>query len=506
MKNKHIPLLRNTFIVVIAALLFVQCDGFLDLKPITNESTVTAFNKKEDIEAALIGAYNTFYTDYYVWEQILLGDVRSDNAYNPIDDAPLYQYETLQISSMNMNMKVDWTMLYRTIQGCNIVIHYAPLISDPTFTEVRRNEIIAEAKTIRALSYYNIAKLWGGAPVILTVTNSANPDVTNLPRESVQQVYETVIADLQDAMPNLPYINKSGLKDRATRGAVFALLAKVYAQIPYPVTFNKYDKVIQYSDSVLTSPAGYALLANYDNLFDGAHYNNSESIWEIQYNAGPNGNWGPWLTLPPSLNPSTWRKYCIPSQDLVKTFATEATDVRYKASIINEKVTYWFDEYWSVDHNNVIPFMYKWRGTGGIPSSDDTYLVRLADIILLKAEAMCQNGQVDAAITLVNNSTIKRVNGTPIALGLSKEAALDAILKERRLELAFEGQRFDDLVRAGKVKSVMNSLADYTKASATAPKVSIQYNFDDYMILAPIPQEERNRNKQLTQNPGYYPQ
>lgn len=490
-------------------MLLEQCSNdFLDTKPITNEATVTAFNKKEDIEAALIGAYNTFYTDFYVWEFVLLSDVRSDNAYNPITDAPLYQYESLQLTPMNTNIIVDWRMLYRTIQGCNIVIKYTNGITDPNLTAQRKKEIIAEAKTIRALSYFNIVKLWGDAPIVMDVTNSANPDKTNLPRQSVDKVYEIIISDLEDAVQSLPYTNKGGYKDRATKGVAFALLAKVYAQIPYVVQFNKYEKVIQYCDSVISSPAGYSLVSNYDYLFDGSHYNNSESIWEIQFNATNQAcaNWGPTLNLPNSITGSTWRKYCIPSQDIVNAFSHEATNIRYKSSIINEKTITWYDEYWSVDKNYVIPFTYKWRGTGGLPSSDDTYIIRLADIILLKAEALCQNNQMNEAVNLMNNTTVKRVNGTPIPLGLSKVAAIDAVLNERRLELAFEGTRWDDLVRNGRIKSVMNSLTDYTRASATSPKVTIVYDFQDYLTLLPIPQEERNRNPNLTQNPGYYPQ
>ena len=494
--------------VVLSGILFIQCDDFLDLKPITNESTETAFTKKQDIEAALVGAYNTFYTDFYVWEGILLGDVRTDNAYNPIDDAPLYQYESLLLTPMNSNLLVDWTMLYRTVQGCNIVLENIDKITDPNLTEKRKGEIIGEAKIIRALSYFNIAKLWGDAPIVKTQTNSANPDKTNLPRESVQKIYELVISDLEDAITKLPYSNTSGYKDRATRGVGFALLAKVYAQIPYTISFNKYDKVIQYCDSVIDSPAGYQLLPVYSHLFDGTHYNNVESIWEIQFLATNPAcsNWGPSLTLPPSRTGSTWRKYCIPSQDLIKAFNKEATTDRYNASIVNERVTYWYDEYWSADKNNMVPFAYKWKGTGGVPSGDNTYLIRLADIILLKAEALCQNNLIDEAITLVNNSTIARVNGTTIPMGLNKEEALDAILNERRLELAFEGHRWDDLIRTGRIKQVMNSLSDYTRASASSAKVTIQYAFEDYLQLLPIPQEERNRNKKLTQNPGYSPQ
>lgn len=495
-------------LIAFFGLMFVQCESFLDLKPITNESTETAFEKRQDIEAALIGSYNTFYTDFYVWEGILLGDVRSDNAYNPIDDAPLYQYESLLLNPMNSNLMVDWTMLYRTIQGCNIVLENISKITDPLLTDQRRSEIIGEAKTIRALSYFNVTKLWGAAPIVITQTNSAEPSKTNLPRESTEKIYEYVIADLLDAFPRLPYDNPSGKKDRATKGVAFALLAKVYAQIPFAVSYNKYDKVIQYCDSVINSPAGYQLVSDFDYLFDGAHYNNTESIWEIQFTAATPAcsNWAPSLTLPPSIAASTWRKYCIPSQDLVNAFKLETSDVRYKSSILNEKVTYWYDEYWSADKNYVVPFAYKWRGNGGIPSSDDTYIIRLADIILLKAEALCQNTRVDEAINLVNSTTILRVNSTPIDLGLSKSVALDAILNERRLELAFEGHRWDDLVRTGKLEEVMTSLSDYKKASSSSPKVKIEYNFNNDVILLPIPQEERNRNKNLTQNPGYFPQ
>jgi hypothetical protein len=246
------------------------------------------------------------------------------------------------------------------------------------------------------------------------------------------------------------YGDASVNKARATKGAANALLAKVYAQKPD----RDYNKVLTYADAVISSPAGYALVS-YSDLFDNNHYNNSESILEAQFNGTTIGNWSPSLLLPPSITSTTWRKFITPSKDLANAFDSEGDVVRKNQTMLFEAAP-WVDEYWSATVNGVIPFPYKQRNLVNGNSTSRQYMLRLADIILLKAEALNALGRTGEAATEVNK--IRARAGLGITPAATQSAMALAIEKERRLEFAQEGQRWDDLVRYGRAETVMNAL------------------------------------------------
>jgi hypothetical protein len=168
----------------------------------------------------------------------------------------------------------------------------------------------------------------------------------------------------------------------------------------------------------------------------------------------------------------------------------------------------WADENWNPCQDPTVgtPFNYKQKHPAGWASGDDYYLLRLADILLLKAEALNETGQTGPAATLVNQIR-SRVHLTGISASLSKEDMKAAILNERRLELAFEAQRWDDLVRNGVATAVMLALDEKTYScvdGAPGDPVKMDYtNCDQNHWIMPIPQLERDANPNLTQNPGY---
>lgn len=217
---------------------------------------------------------------------------------------------------------------------------------------------------------------------------------------------------------------------------------------------------------------------------------------EVQFLGDTEANWGPQLLLPPSLSGDTWRKFVVPSKDLVNAFDAEGDDVRKNATIIFETAP-WSDEFWSLAVNGTIPFAYKWKTAGGWASSNRQYLLRLGDIVLLKAEALNElNRTEDARIEI--DRIRDRVGLGPTPASNQAEMRL-AIAKERRLELAQEGQRWDDLRRYGRAVEVMNALNEIDLRTNAAKA----YNLTAEELLLPIPQSERNRNPALTQNPGY---
>lgn len=472
-----------------------SCKKFTDLEPISQATTSTAYSTAKEAEAALTGAYDSYQQEYYIWDNVLFSDVISDNHYAGGDNPEIFAIDKLDLTPTNSRLFSNWTQIYNGISKANTVIQKVPGITDQALDRNnRRQQIIGEALFLRAYHYYQLVNLWGGVPLVLEPVASTSPSETNKPRASEAEVYDQIIKDLTEAVSKLPdtYGQASIDKARATKGAANALLAKAYAQKPT----KDYNKVLEHANAVINSPAGYQLLTNFAHLWDGAHYNNAESIMEVQFTGGPEANWGPQLLLPPSVSGDTWRKFVTPSKDLVAAFDSEADSVRKRGSILFERAP-WSDEYWSLPVGGNVPFAYKWKSANGWASLNRQYLLRLADIILLKAEALNELGRVDEARTEVNRIRA-RVNLTPVT-ATTKDALRPIILKERRLELAQEAQRWADLKRYGVAVQVMNNLNEIDLRTGQR----VNYSATPNDLLLPIPQQEINRNPALVQNAGY---
>lgn len=504
MKNIYNKVKITVYSLIVVALFSCSSD-FLDVAPSSALTTGNAYNSAQDLNNAVNGAYRTFYEEYYQWINVVLGDVRSDNAYlGGSGDAPLLQYEMLNISAGNSTMMNNWAQLYRGIARCNIILEKIKSVNDPALDRDNlRQNIIGQASFLRAMHYYQLVKNFGGVPLELH-SNSTDPATINLPRSTEKEVYNQINADLLVAIANLPDSysgDASENKVRATKGAANALMAKIWAQR----SDRDYTKVLQYCNAVINSPAGYGLVANYADLFDGDHYFSKESIMEISF-LGSNSdvaNWGVQLFLAPE---DGWQKYCVPSKDLIAAYDAEGDVVRKNASVVFWDNLDWADENWNPcgDKSIAVPFPYKEKHADGWSSGDHPYLLRLDDIILLKAEAQNELGDLAVALTTVNQIRA-RVN-LPNLTATSKTDLKTKILNERRLELAFEDQRWDDLVRAGVCTTVMNALDEYKQTCGggiPSAKIKINYNCTDAKWLCPIPQLERDANPNLTQNPGY---
>ncbi len=517
MKKYSIKLLT---VVLIGLVPFVSCKKFLDDKPVTSLTTGNAFSTARDIENALAGCYNIFYaTDYYQWENVMLSDVRSDNAYpGGGNEETFFDYDRFILPSSNTHSYAHWKALYNGIARCNVLLNKIEEISDPALTAERKTQIIGEASFLRAFHYYHLVKLYGGVPLELE-SNTADPGKTRKARASEKEVYDQIVRDLEKAATNLPnqYSGASGSstanipsvnKSRATKGAANAMLAKAWAQR----SDRDYSKVLQYCNAVISSPAGYSLLSSYAQVFDGNHDYNAESILVIPYEEGnwDASCWGVQLYLAPE---DGWQKYCVPSKDLVAAYDAAGDNVRKGVNILfltrdaNGDPISWADENWNPcqNINTPTPFNNKQSHPAGWASGDDFYLLRLADIILLKAEAQNETGDFAGAAATLN--TIRTRVGLSNITAASQTQMRTSILLERRLELAFEAQRWDDLVRAGVATQVMRGLQEYTfscpNGVQSAPVRMDYTQCTQQRWIMPIPLVEMNNNPNLVQNPGY---
>ena len=470
---------------------FSSCEKFLDEKPASNgiaiESTDSIpYKTANEVEAALAGAYSGFKNEYFELDYFVNGDAQSDDAYAGADNPANFQIDNLAIDATNANVSRDWAYLYTIIGHANSVINNVMAVPDPALTTERRNQILGEASFIRAFMYFQLVQQWGDVPLQLqevrTISAENLPEIYPIlfpPRVASATVYEQIIADLNTAVSNVTPIGAN--KGFATTGAANALLAKVYA------TMEPHDwtKVNQYCDAVIAG--GYSLLPDYHMLWDNLHKNSEESIFEINYSGGSSdGNWGASM-----FRGLDWKKFNIPSNDLVKAFDLEQDTVRKSASIIFIDVTgHWSDANWPQTN---YPFLNKWHNFA--QGSDQNYIfIRLADILLLKAEALNETGNLTGAAALVNQiRTRAKLGNTTAATQADMRLAIE---KERRLELAFEGIRWFDLKRTGRAIDVMNN--------ATGPGgTNLGYHLTENRLLYPIPQSELDKNTKLVQNPGY---
>lgn len=478
------------FIPVIAAGMMLSMlpactKDFLNKEPVSDLTTGNFYKNAHDAEAALLGAYNGLMDQYYIWDYIINEDVRADNCYAGGDNPDNFQIDNFQLTAVNGNVTRDWQGLYAGILKANAVIDHVPDINDPAWEgNDRKAQIIGEAKFLRAFHYYWLVTTWGGVPLVLSINDQ---DIYKS-RSSAADVYAQIEKDLLDAESVLPtsYSTEGETRGRATKGAAEGLLAKVYAQE------GKYQECLDMCNKVIANP-NYSLLDNYADLFDGNHPNSSESIFEIQHNTTGEGSYGPQLMLPYSVTGDQWIKFNTPSHDLVNAFRAAGDSIRLHASILFEQTDFVPSPYTA---GEPIPYIYKWKHANGWNSGDNQIMIRLADIILLKAEALNELGQTPQAIPLINQ--IRTRVDLPNTTAVSKEQVKQAILDERRLELAFEGDRWNDLLRAGTdyTLTVMKNLKD-------GQGQPLNYSINENKLLFPVPQNDRDLNSNLTQNPGY---
>ncbi len=475
------------------ALMEQSCKDFLNLEPESQSIAVSntsadslVYTNADEVEAALAGAYGDFKNEYYQLDYFVNGDAQSDDAYAGGDNPSNFQIDDYRLDATNTNVSRDWAYLYATIGKVNSVINNVEAVNDPVLTAARKKEILGEASFIRAFMYFQLVQLWGDVPLQLTdvkTISAANLDeiysVLFPARMPESDVYAQIIADLEVALPNVRTTAEH--KGFVTKGAVNALLAKVYAtQQPHD-----WAKVAQYCDAVIAG--GYSLLPDYNQLWDNANENSAESIFEINYNGGiTDGNWGTKI-----FRGLDWKKFNLPSNNLVRAFDQENDMIRKNASVIFQDVSgKWSDSHWPQTH---YPFINKYRNFNE-GSSQNYIFIRLADILLLKAEALNESGDVAGAAALVNQ--IRNRVALPNTTAASTADMKLAIEKERRLELAFEAHRWFDLKRTSRAIPVMN-------AATGANNENLGYTLNDNRLVWPVPQAELDKNSKLVQNAGY---
>lgn len=487
---------------------FTSCS--LDKDPLDSYSDVTEgfedkgeeiiFKDKAAVESHLKSLYNILRDRQEHWylDMLLIGDAHADNAYAGTTGAEVVPFENNSIEGSNSVLARDWDRFLSDVAAANKLICAIDEVKDPSLTDMLKLKYKAEASILRAMIMFDMVRLWGDFPVITTIAKDITADnieevyPSYFPEQNTElEAYQQIEKDLLFALDYAPD-NNSLDKTLMTKSVAKALLAKVYAEKP----LRNYENVIRYADELASD--GFSLVKDYTDLFgmnesntDAKKRNTSESIFEIQYFSG-SGNWVTWMFGRDIVNWDnnfSWAKWVTPSRDIIRAFDNEGDVIRKGESIVYYECS-WSNYYPSDNY----PFMYKCRSAN---SSIIKY--RYADILLLKAEALIMQGNLDGGAKIIEQIR-ERVNlgKLPNSVKNNKEELFEALLKERRLELAFEGERWFDLVRHDKVEEVMNAV--FSKDSGRKEQ-SLKFNKNSYRL--PIPQNALDQNTNLVQNPGY---
>lgn len=496
------------------ALIFATASCSLDLDPISDYSDITegisetgtevVFKDKKAVEEHLKLLYTELRNQEWYIDKMLMAESHSDNAYAGAFNAEVLPYEDNSLDATNSVLERDWNRFLGQIGLANKLVIYADSVADKSLSDAEIKSFQAQGMIFRSLIFFDMVRLWGNIPVVTQVA----PNITSenfdevyplyFPSQTPEtETYKQIESDLLFAVQYAPNYN-AGDKRLMTKTVARALLAKVYAEKP----LRDYDKVIKYADEVAND--GPTLVDDFSLLFgmkqdDQGNYldakarNTSESILEAQFVAGDN-NWCYMMFGRNLLNWDenfSWNKWVTPSRDLIKLYETEGDVERFQESIV------YYECGWSLYYpKNHYPFMYKCRS-----SQSSIIWMRYADILLLKAEGLIMRASPDlnAAANIIDEIRTKRkLPKLASSVKSNKEEMLNALLKERRLELAFEGQRWFDLVRLDKVESVMNAV--YAKDSGRRARVET-FTQDSYRL--PIPLRVLQANSNMVQNEGY---
>jgi len=483
--KKNILNKRNIFLLGML-LFFSSCDDYLDTEPIVEIITEEEqpIKNAREAESAMSAIYSQLGGEFWQLDQFLIGDAQTDIAYAGSDNVQVFQIDEYRMVATNTISNRDWGYITDMLFRCNFVLNYIDDVED--LNSQRKEEIRSEASFFRALTFFKAVQIWGDFPIITKAITSVNQnnfdevyEQTYPSRKPQEEVYEQIFADLQVAIKSIPASNQ---KFKANKAAVYSLMAKVNATIPSP----DWNQVIQNCDNVTAE--GLTLLPIYDHLFDGNHEGNAESIMEANGDgwSSPIGAWGASM-----FYGTDWKKFNTPSNALVADYDASKDEVRKKSTVLFSANTVpWSDTFWP---SSKYPFANKMRKTDG---TQNYYIYRYSDILLLKAEALAQTGDTAGAMTLVNRVR-ERVQLAPLT-AVSKEDALSIILHERKLELAFEGEYWFDLKRFGKSIEILSQQKDGNGNILPYAK-----NLTASKLLWPVPQEKIDANKNLVQNTGY---
>ncbi|NRT12167.1 RagB/SusD family nutrient uptake outer membrane protein [Flavobacterium sp. 14A] len=448
-----------TYSGLLLATLFLSCSkDYLDVESFGTPEVENFYKTPADAEQALNAAYSPMreiYGKENFWAvmgtDIIQGDIGTDdfikggNRLN--DNVPLFEKESYTISTTNIAIEQTWQTNYKGILYANLIINKVAAID---FEDAdRKKELIAEAHFLRAYYYFDLVNSFGGVPLIDPLQEAGDYDI---PRSTTEETYLFIENDLKMALADLPsrFSKPSSYLGHADKGAALGLMMRV------SLYQNKMEQVKLYGEQLFTMP--YKLV-NLATVFQQEGEWSSESIYEINF-ATNASILGTGITQRISPRSKRGGGFMQATDDLLNEF--EANDPRKATTFykLNEPSAYgtgWYIRKYSWDPYSNYP---KPTIGGTNNSANNIRVMRLSDAYLMYAEAIYKTDP-STAVGYVNKVR-QRARGTMAATivpdlptTLTGTAMRDAIYHERRVELAGEGYRYHDLIRTGRIESIL---------------------------------------------------
>lgn len=582
MKNLTNKLTFAATIALAANLLFSACrESFLDVEP-TGALTDQVLSSRKGLDGLLVGAYSPltgrglWYGGFGNWVH---GSIRGGDANKGTDAGdqavanPVQRFETLP----NNGVVADkWRITYEGVARCNTLLRLTAASTDPSVSDADKLRITAEARFLRGLYYFELVRIWKNVPYV--DENMTADEAVKVPNTA--DVYPKIEADFEFAFNNLPETQTA--VGRANKWAAGAFWAKALLyQGKYGAARTLFDDIITRGSTAKGDK--YGLMDNYSDVFNASFDNNKESVFAVQhavntgstnnashefvlnfpYNTGSDGPAGCCGFFQPSFDlvnsfrvdanglPLLDNSYNLPANEVKSDFGLKSSDPftpdagpldpRLDHSVGRRGIPYldWIDhpgEAWIRDQSYAGPYSpkkYVFRKatqdnlTDGSSwtrgwTSQNTVLIRFADVLLMAAECEIEAGSLEKAREYVNlvraraaNPTtwVKRGDGSNAAnyvIGLyntpwtSQDAARTAVRFERKLELSGEGHRFFDLVRWGIAATTINTYLQFDGARLTSALGGATFTAGKDELY-PIPQGQIDIHGAdvLKQNNGY---
>lgn len=484
---------------LIAALVIsgISCKKWLDLQPLDGITGAEFWKTKEQVQASVIGAYSSLLASptgsrplaetFFLW-----GELRADMLTATTATTP-EEIDVMNVNILPTNSIANWRTVYQTINYCNTVMDFAPKVfeNDKTFTQDALKKYIAEVKALRALMYFYLVRSFGDVPLKIKSTSS-DKEIEQLVKSTQAEVLAQILKDLSEAEPDavVSYGAQATDKGRITKYTINAIQADVHLWMDnYTECITACNKIISSSrfalmDSTVSSNTWFS------NLYGNG--NSNESIFEFQFDAQRLNSFYPMLA-------TSRRRFAANSAVLDEVFTVDLVNADNKdtrgdgASVRSTDGTIW--KYIGV--NNTATRAQE-------ESYAHWFVYRYADILLMKAEALNESGNSQAALAIVDEIRAKR---KALAQTANTQDMALYILEERAREFAFEGKRWYDLLRNVKRNNYQRLPMLLDIVAKTVPpnrqQSAIAKFRDKNSHYLPIYFYELTTDKLLVQNPFY---
>lgn len=490
----------------------VSCDDFFDLKP-KNEMVLEEYWQSESDVLSVVGScYRSMQEPGFMQRLIVWGEFRSDNCILGNGDGG----DLTNIANLNLlpsNGYASWGDFYSVINLCNTVIHFAPLAydRDPNFTLGQLNGYLAEAKAVRAYCYFTLVRAFRDIP-FSTEPVIDDTVVFRLPQSDPDEVVNFLIDDLKACEPQAvsKWNQTEYTKGRMTQNAIRCLIADMC------LWEGRYAEAEEYCNRILNDGNAELLLVSPNNYNKRVYCdgNSSESIFELQFNRSIIPNYA--VCEYYGTSGGRGQQQMMLAYDFTTTELFSTTDVRQYDFFYADKAGGKFPvkKFVAYRVNNEIPSQIResdYSNLGDIAGNCNWILYRLADVYMMKAEALTeQNKDLAEAFRLVktiyDRANPSATDGLVGSYG-DQESMRQLILDERQREFMFEGKRYFDLLRAikrdpSRLQMIVSTYLNPKYVTLDQATVSSKLKDIDALYM-PIKDTELKANHQLKQNPFY---